>query len=446
MPTVQPPRTLGQTLRRLGPGLIISANIVGSGELIVTTQFGAEVGFTLLWFIIFSCFIKTFVQIELGRYTISEGKTTLQALDTLPGPRWRVSWILWFWAAMYLGTLAQMSGMINAIGAMFGDSQTNLAAFLLGAIAPMVVIATLLSTGRYRIVEGVAVVMVALFSIATIVAVGALQWTEYAITWGDIAHGLSFQPPPYLAIAVAAFGVTGVGAGELIFYPYWCLEKGYAAYVGPREDTGEWLARARGWIRVLTIDAWLSMFVYTTGTVAFYLLGAAMLHGGPVAVSDSDLVAELSTMYSGAFGPAGTGVFLVGAFLVLFSTLFVSTASNARLLSDGTCLFGLAPWSMRSAITRIACVGIPILVVIVALALKAYMAATVNKLIFLGATGQALMLPLLGGAAVYFMHRRIDPRLRPRLAWRVLVWISVASITALGVYFAGEKLGVWKLG
>ena len=52
--TQEAPKSVGAILRRIGPGLIISANIVGSGELIATTLLGAEVGFILLWFIIFT--------------------------------------------------------------------------------------------------------------------------------------------------------------------------------------------------------------------------------------------------------------------------------------------------------------------------------------------------------------------------------------------------------
>ena len=36
-----PPRTLGATLARLGPGIIIAGSIVGSGELIATTKVGS---------------------------------------------------------------------------------------------------------------------------------------------------------------------------------------------------------------------------------------------------------------------------------------------------------------------------------------------------------------------------------------------------------------------
>src|SRR6186997_1948310 len=95
-------------LKQLGPGLIISAVIVGSGELIVTPKLGAEEGFKLLWFIILGCVLKVFVQIELGRYAITRGRTTLEALNTLPGPRILVSWVLWLWLVMYLCLIPQV--------------------------------------------------------------------------------------------------------------------------------------------------------------------------------------------------------------------------------------------------------------------------------------------------------------------------------------------------
>jgi Mn2+/Fe2+ NRAMP family transporter len=117
--TQEAPKSVGAILRRIGPGLIISANIVGSGELIATTLLGAEVGFILLWFIIFSCFIKVFIQVELGRYAISEGVSTLDALNSLPGPRLIVSWCVILWTVMYVGTLFQVSGMLGTVSQVF---------------------------------------------------------------------------------------------------------------------------------------------------------------------------------------------------------------------------------------------------------------------------------------------------------------------------------------
>ena len=113
---IEPPTTVLGIVRRLGPGLIIAGSIVGSGELIATTKTGAQAGITLLWLIIIGCVIKVFVQIELGRYTITHGETTLAALDQVPGPRLKVNWIIWFWLLMMIVGVGQMAGIVGGVG------------------------------------------------------------------------------------------------------------------------------------------------------------------------------------------------------------------------------------------------------------------------------------------------------------------------------------------
>src|SRR4030095_5215787 len=100
----------------------------------------------------------------------------------------------------------------------------------------------------------------------------------------DIRDGFSLRVLKVLqenklavAAAFGAFGITGVGASELYAYPYWCLEKGYARFTGPRSDDAAWAERAKGWLRVMYLDAWVSMVVFTGGTVAVYVVGAAVL-------------------------------------------------------------------------------------------------------------------------------------------------------------------------
>ena len=175
-----PPATFWGTLKCIGPGLIITANIVGTGELIMTTKLGAEVGFQLLWFILFGCFIKVFVQIEWGRYAISEGATSLQALNSLPGPRLRVSWLVWLWIGMYLGTFFQMSGMVVAIADLFTAPGGSLWTHRLWAVLTVLSVVVLL-VSRYGLVEKASTLMVVSFTICTVVAVAALQWTTFRI-------------------------------------------------------------------------------------------------------------------------------------------------------------------------------------------------------------------------------------------------------------------------
>ena len=50
----EPPRSLGEVLLKIGPGLILAGTIIGAGELIATTHLGAKAGFALLWLVILS--------------------------------------------------------------------------------------------------------------------------------------------------------------------------------------------------------------------------------------------------------------------------------------------------------------------------------------------------------------------------------------------------------
>jgi len=434
-----PPDTFLGVVRQLGPGLIISANIVGSGELIITTKLGADVGFTLLWFIILGCMIKVLLQIELGRYTISNGKTTLEALNSVPGPRLKVSWLVWCWIIMFIATFFQLSGMVGGIAGVF---RTGGAGFddWLWALVITGSCAVLLFIGRYRFIEKFSTIMVASFTIFTIFAVFSLYWTEFGITGNQISEGFRFALPDEFMIAFAAFGVIGVGASELIYYPYWCLEKGYAKNVGPKDGSPEWIARAQGWIRVMRWDAWMSMVIYTGATVAFYLLGAAVLNAQNLSVDNSDLIPTLSTMYSESFGTVGLWIFLFGAFAVLYSTIFISTASNSRLTVDALRLFDVIhidDTQKRQKWIRITCVALPVLYFLFYI--------TVGEpvtLVLVGAIAQALMLPFLCFGVLYFLYQHTEPELRPGKIWIVLLWISSLLMTSVGVYQLLAKIGL----
>lgn len=423
--------------RQLGPGLIITAVIVGSGELIVTPKLGASVGFRMLWFIVLGCLLKVFVQVELGRHAVVHGKTTLAALDTLPGPRLRVSWVLWLWLMMYLGLVFQVAGMVGGVASVLDVAGLPLSppatAILVGLSC-----AVLLLLGRYRFVEAVSTLLVAAFTLTTMVAVVALQATPYAVTAAQLADGLRFQLPPSFNVAFAAFGVIGVGASELIYYPYWCLEKGYAQRVGRGDGSPGWVERARGWLRVMKIDAALSFVLYTSATLAFYVLGAAILHGKGLVVEDARMIETLSHMYRETFGSWSLWVFLAGAFAVLYSTVFGATASNARLFADALELFGLRRYESAAEKARMVRVGS----VLLPLAFTSVFLVFGNpvSLVIVGAVGQGLMLPFLAFAALHFRWFETDPALAGGRVFTVLLVLSSLAIAAAGVYQVTQQL------
>lgn len=436
------PVTLSGVLRHLGPGLIITASIVGSGELIVTPKLGASAGFTLLWFMILGCVLKVFIQVELGRFTVARGLTTLQTLNLVPGPRVVVSWLLWLWLIMFGATVFQVAGMLGGVASILALAGAKVSTPVI-AVAIGALTAVLLVLGRYKLIEIASTWMVVAFTLCTMVAVVALQFTPYAITGANLAEGLSFRLPASFTVAFAAFGIIGVGASELIYYPYWCLEKGYARDVGRDDGSPAWADRARGWLRVLRTDAWVSCAIYTSATLAFYLLGAAVLGAKKLDVTNAEMIPTLFHMYGETFGAWSLPVFLIGAFAVLYSTIFVATASNARLLADALAVFQVRTYASeaeRQRTVRWLCGLVP-----AAWTLLYVIWGSPVTLVFIGAVAQGLMIPFLALAALWLQYRQTNAATRAGAIWRAGLWFAVACMVAVGGYQVVSELGkFWR--
>lgn len=541
--TINAPTDFWGIMKRLGPGLIIAGSIVGSGELIATTKTGAQAGIALLWLIIVGCLIKVFVQIELGRYSISRGETTLAALNHVPGPRLGFrrdprklapNWILWFWLVMSICTIGQLGGIVGGVGQALAltlpiqgdylkaiqypsekefvqylkveeklkDDQKALASLTpaqrerylrghakikerierlqeegqvilqkihanenlvdkngqsmlepqtwddkiwAGVIA--IITSFLLYYGRYNLIEHLSTVLVVSFTFITIGNVISLQTSEvWSISTEEIIRGLSFGVPEAtngmnpLLTALAAFGIIGVGATELIAYPYWCLEKGYARFTGPHSEDESWALRAKGWMRVMKIDAFASMCIYTFATIAFFLMGVAVLHKEGLDPDGMRMVSTLAEAYVPVFGQYAKWLFLVGAIAVLYSTFLVANAANARIFSDGLRFFGVVDERKPNAVqnwVKMMSLALPLLCLAVFLT-----GANPVRLVLIAGTMQAIMLPMLGVAAIYLRYTKIDSRLAPGRLWDLLLFLSCLGLLIAGGYGVYKQLFV----
>ena len=455
MPTVlNPPTTVTGTLRHLGPGVIIAGAIVGSGELFATTGTGAKAGVGLLWLILVGCVVKVFVQVELGRAAVATGRTTLDLLNAVPGPRVPVArgrtanWVLALWAAMMVTQLGQMGGLAGGVGQALqlavplGDRGP-----VLYAAAAGVLTAGLLWGGRYRSIQTLSAVLVAAFTVLTVGNAVALQMTEaFALPAADLTAALNplndlLIGDDTVFLALAAFGLIGVGATELVAYPYWCLEKGYAAFAGPAPPAGDparpaWAGRARGWMRVMRWDAAAALLVYTASTVAFYLVGAAVLHPAGLVPAGAETIEVLRAAYVPVFGAAAGWLFVGGAVAVLFSTLLIAVASNARMFADGARVAGLLPDSEESYRGWVR--GLSAALPAVSVGTFAFVSADPVLLVVVGGVAQSLLLPVLGLSALWMRFRLAPPELRPGPVWTSALLLSVLALAVAGAF------GLWR--
>ena len=427
-----PPRTLLRALRRLGPGLVLAASIVGSGELIATTTLGAQAGYVLLWMILLSCAIKPVVQAELGRFTVVSGETGLEALNRMPGPRAGVSWLVWMWAAVVFLSLLQLGGMFGGVSQVMHllVPVIPVSAWVMAFAALTLV---LLLGGGYERVERLAFVKVGLFTLITVLAAVVLTRMPQYFSWTEALSGLRPGLPAHgLATAVAVFGITGVGATELVMYPYWCIEKGYAQYVGKRDDSAGWQDRARGWIRVMHIDIGLSMVIYTVATVAFYLLGAGILFRMGKVPAAGDMIPTLSNLYTQTLGPWSLWLFYAGAVVTLYGTIFAANAAHSRMLADMGRLLGL--FSREDHARRVVLRRRFLVFLTVVPALMYFAFESPVKMVVAGGLAQSALLPALGFATIYLHHRCLPRNVSPGRIVSVGLWVATLGMAAVTVF------------
>lgn len=427
-----PPTSLFSKLKFLGPGFILSASIVGSGELIATTVLGAKGGFITFWVILVSCLIKVAIQLEYGKNAIITGKPLMSEFNELKGPKLgKGHWSIWGIFLLTLLKVLQLGGMLGGaaitVHLMFPDLSLSLIAILLGLTLILFFL-----NNYYSVIEKTSTVLVFGFTILTLASLISLFYTPFGFRWEQISSGLTFQLPTELIfVAIGAFGITGVASDEIIAYTYWCQEKGYASYVGQNDGSKEWESRAKGWIKIMYLDAFVAMAIYTLVTAAFYLLGASILFGREVIPEGTDLISTLARIYTEALGPKARLAYLIGGFFALYSSVFATLAYWTRLFPD---IFSQLGWISKnseswSKTIRILSVAFPICWVLTFLFLK-----EPGFMVLAGGVIGSIMLLIVVFGGISFYKKNLSLGLFNGFFARVMFWLSSAAILIVSAY------------
>lgn len=426
-----PPTTWLGRMKYLGPGLILTASIVGSGELIGTTIFGARAGFVCFWVILLSCFVKVALQIEFGKYALYTGRSTMSALNGLPGPRMgRVGWAIWVWLLVMMVKLLQVGGIIGGVAVLLSLAFPSVP--VIAWLVPLVLLTGGFVSRGYGMIEKASIALTVIFTLTTTLSLVALQGTGLAVTGGEFLSGLSFKlPNEVFFYAWAAFGITGIGGDEILVYNYWLIEKGYAAKTGPRDDSPEWTARAKGWITVMKMDALISMVIYTIVTAVFYLLGAAVLHRLGELPKDSDLLERMSLIYTHSLGEWAKWLYLSGGIAALASTLLAATGAWSRQFADAAGQFGFIDFldpKQRAKAILICTWLFPSLWALVFLVVQ-----NSAGMVLIGGAATMAVLFVVVFASIWFRFKTLPASLKPGLGYDIALGLSIVAILAVGV-------------
>ena len=422
------PKTFLERIKFIGPSVIVTGSVVGSGSIVMTPLLGAAAGFLLLWWLLLSMWSKPIIQAEISRYIVVTKKTFLEAFADMPGFKTTIqgkttSWLVWF---MFIGVIPSIAGMGGLAGAVAEAGNTM---FPLLSTEAWVAISCLLTWlllyfGSYKSLERTLLVMVIFFSFMTLVIAIAMQSTEYQVNFDQISQGLSFSfPTEYLPLALAVFGFTGISYGEIMAYTYWCLEKGYA------DNTGNDIEETKHWIKTMQTDVWVTVFFITLGTLPFFFLGAGVLNNVPelqesLATSsfwDVDVISSLQNMFSLVLGGWAKWLFIILAFFVLFSTLLSGTAAFTRTISDYLISMGLVKerTDTRKKLIKLVAFVIPFLS-----GLFYFILPTPITLLLIAGIWAAMGLPIVNIGALYLVNK-LEPALQPKVSTKVILWASL---------------------
>ncbi|MBL6702599.1 MAG: Nramp family divalent metal transporter [SAR86 cluster bacterium] len=435
---VKAPTSFSQRLKFIGPSIIVTGSVVGSGSIALSPLLGAATGFAFLWWLLLSLWSKPLIQAEISRYVIATNQTFLESFSDMPGPKTnlrgkKASWLVWF---MFIGVIPSVAGMGGLAGAVAeaGHLMIPILSTELWVATACFITWFILYLGTYETLEKILLGMVVFFSTVTLIIAISMQATPFAISGAQILSGLTFSFPfEHAALALAVFGFTGISYGEIMAYTYWCIEKGYSKHNSDQNEV-------KAWIKVMQTDVWATVFFVTIGTLPFFLLGAAVLNAlGLYPPPEGDIIQTLLNMFTSILGAWAKWFFIPLAFFVLFSTLLSGTAAFTRTIADYFISMGLVAEkeNTRSRLIKIVAFAIPLFS-----AFAYFLLPNPITLLLIAGIWAALGLPMINIGALY-LTSKLDKELQPKRTTKTILWISLVlqvSMAALILY--SQTIGI----
>lgn len=336
--------------KALGVGVVVMGLAIGTGELILWPHLIVKHGLVLLWLAFLGITFQYFINQEVARYTIATGESFFTASARV----FKWSAIFWLIAAPLLYI---WPGWASAIGTtlkeLFGFGQ-----HIFWAMLPLGLVLILTYSGKvaYTVLEYSLKIIVPLFFVMILIISFLnvdLNTLKEALI-GLLSFGVI---PENVDINVLLGAVVFAGAGGMLnlCVSLWYRDKqtGMAAYIGritnpitgkaeaiPAtgyffEPNKENLQKWYGWLRYVRIDqgvifwflGFLTLFLLSVNAYAVLAPRGLVPEGLQVAVVQAYIFGE-------QWGPIGFKLFLVMAFLMLFSVMWTVIDALTRIVSD----------------------------------------------------------------------------------------------------------------
>lgn len=294
---------------------MVACAAVGGSHLVWSTRAGAEFGWELLWLVLLANLLKYPFFLYGQRYTAATGESLLAG--------YRRHGVVYVWIFLAINIL---TGTINIAGVgmlsgalLAGYGFTSLSVQVL-SILLIAVCAGLLLLGHYKVLDGLAKVIISFLAVGTLVAV-ALALPNRP----DIAADFTATSP-----------YTWASFGFLVTLLGWMpapidLSAWSSLWMFSREkQTGHFAT-----VRETSIDFYIGYGAATVLAVLFVALGALVMYGTGESFSEGgiDFSRELVSLYTATIGDWSKWLILTAAFVTMFSTTLTCVDGYPRSLA-----------------------------------------------------------------------------------------------------------------
>lgn len=306
--------SLSQLLRSLGPGIMMAAAAVGGSHLVASTKAGAIYGWQLAVLILLVNLFK-YPFFKAGvQYTMGTGDSLVEGYAKMGKP------YLWIFTV-----LAVFSGIVNT-AALLMFSASLLSYFIPFELSMPVLCGIVLATcliilfaGHYRALDTLSKVIMAVLTIATLLAVVIAAANPAPVT-------VTTEGPSPWTLAAIGFLVVTMG---------WM-----PAPIEISSLTSVWLKSQCRQQRVTAQSALFDFNVGYIGTailaIVFLALGALVLHGTGVELSKSGVgfSHQLVGLYAFTIGEWSRYLIAVIAFFCIFGSTITVIDGYSRVIAE----------------------------------------------------------------------------------------------------------------
>jgi Mn2+/Fe2+ NRAMP family transporter len=399
-------------LKMAGPGLVVAATGIGSGDVVAATVGGARYGVVLLWAIVVGAFFKFVLSEGIARWQLATGLTALEGwAEYLP------AWVKYYFG-LYLvfWTVAVTAALTNATGLGIANLTGGAISQPWGAVLHALFGAGFVLVGGYSGFEKLMKLLVGVMGFSILIC-AILTFTDpVGVVRGTFVPTIPSGSGTYVLSIIGGIG----GSITILSYNYWMREENLSG--------GASLGYVRGDVGIAyTFTALFGMAIMLIANQAFFTAG--------VTITDAQAVPRMAEMLGQILGNFGVWTFSLGFWAAVFASLLGVWQSVPYLYADYWGILKKAPPAERTELTKVSSTPYRLALLFVTLVPLPF--AFTNRPIAIIVTYTiigSLFVPFLAATLLYLNNRVKWASSVPRnsLATNVLLVVILALFAVLG--------------